>query len=90
VLRALFAPLVNFDAETGEAYNVMAESVTSADGGLTWTVTLNPGFTFHNGEAVTAASFVNAWNYGAVGANGQQNNSFYSTIAGYEALNPSE
>ena len=90
VLRALFAPLINFDAETGEMYNVMAESVTSADGGLTWTITLNPGFTFHNGEPVTAASFVNAWNYGALGANGQQNNSFYSTIVGYAELTPAE
>ncbi len=90
VLRALFAPLINFDAETGEMYNVVAESVTSADGGVTWTITLNPGFTFHNGEPVTAASFVNAWNYGALGANGQQNNSFYSTIVGYAELNPAE
>jgi oligopeptide transport system substrate-binding protein len=90
VLRALFAPLINFDAETGEMYNVVAESVTSADGGVTWTITLNSGWTFHNGEPVTAESFVNAWNYGADGANGQQNNSFYSTIAGYDALNPSE
>jgi len=88
VLRALFAPLINFDAETGAAYNVVAQSVTSADGGKTWTITLNPGWTFHNGEPVTAASFVNAWNYGALGANGQQNNSFYTTIVGYAEINP--
>jgi len=90
VLRALFAGLINYDAETGVSYNVVADSVTSADGGVTWTITLKPGFTFHNGEPVTAASFVNAWNYGALGANGQQNNSFYSTIVGYDALNPVE
>jgi ABC-type oligopeptide transport system substrate-binding subunit len=90
VLRSLFAPLVQFDAETNEPFNLQAESVTSADNGKTWTITLKPGFTFHNGEPVTASSFVNAWNYGAVGANGQQNNSFYSNIVGYEALNPSE
>jgi oligopeptide transport system substrate-binding protein len=87
VLRALFAPLITFDAVTGEQYYVSAESITTDDGGLTWTVTLKPGFTFHNGEPVTAASFVNAWNYGALGANAQQNNSFYATIAGYCDIN---
>jgi oligopeptide transport system substrate-binding protein len=90
VLRAMFAPLINYDAETGAMFNVVAQSVTSADAGVTWTITLNPGWTFTNGEPVTAASFVNAWNYGALGANGQQNNSFYATIVGYDALNPAE
>lgn len=90
VLRALFAPLINYRADTGEMYNVVAQSVTSSDGGVTWTITLNPGWTFHNGEPVTADSFINAWNFGANGANAQQNNSFYSTIVGYDALNPSE
>ena len=90
VLRALFAPLVQFDPFTAEPFFLAAESVTSADGGKTWTITLRPGFTFHNGEAVTAQSFVDAWNYGADGANGQQNNSFYRNIAGCDVLNPPE
>jgi ABC-type transport system substrate-binding protein len=88
VLRALFSPLVQFDAETNEPFNLVAESITSTDGGQTWTVAIAPGWTFHNGEPVTAASFVNAWNYGADGANGQQNNSFYRNFVGYPELNP--
>ena len=88
VLRALFAPLVQFDAFTGEAFNLVAASITSADGGKTWVITLNPGFTFHNGEAVTAQSFVDAWSYGATAANAQQNNSFYRNIVGYDVLSP--
>ena len=90
VIRALFSPLVQFDAETNEPFNLVADSVVSDDGGLTWTITLKPGFTFHNGEPVTSSSFVNAWNFGAVAANGQQNNSFYANIVGYDVLNPSE
>jgi ABC-type transport system substrate-binding protein len=88
VLRALFSPLVRFDPETNEPFNLVAESITSDDGGQTWTVVIAPGWTFHDGEPVTAASFVNAWNYGADGANGQQNNSFYRNFVGYPELNP--
>jgi ABC-type transport system substrate-binding protein len=88
VLRALFSPLVQFDWETNEPFNLVAESITSSDGGQTWTVVIAPGWTFHNGEPVTAASFVNAWNFGADGANAQQNNSFYRNFVGYPELNP--
>jgi ABC-type transport system substrate-binding protein len=88
VLKALFTGLVGFDAETSEQFNAHAESITTDDGGTTWTVVLKDGWTFHNGEPVTADSYINAWNFGAVGANGQQNNSFYSSIVGYPELNP--
>lgn len=89
VLRTLFSPLVDYDPFTGEPFNEVAESITSDDNGKTWTITLKDGYTFHNGEPVTAQSFVDAWNYGADGANAQQNNSFYFNIVGYDELNPS-
>lgn len=89
VLRALFSGLVQFDWATNEPYNLVADTITSDDGGQTWTITIKDGWTFHDGEPVTAESFVNAWNYGALGANGQQNNSFYANIVGYDELNPS-
>lgn len=88
VLKALFKGLVDFDPVSTEPFNQVAESITSDDGGQTWTIVIKDGWTFHDGEAVTAASFVNAWNYGALGANGQQNNSFYGNIVGYADLNP--
>lgn len=88
VLDTLFKGLVEFDARTTEPYNEVADSITSDDGGKTWTITLKPGWTFHNGEAVTAASFVNSWNFGADAANAQANNSFFSNIVGYADLNP--
>lgn len=87
-LRALFTGLVQYDPCTNEAFNAHAESITSDDGGKTWTIVLKPGWTFHNGEPVTAASYVNAWNFGADPANAQQNNSFYQGIIGYAELNP--
>jgi ABC-type transport system substrate-binding protein len=88
VLRALFRGLVNLDAETNELYNAHAESIQSDDGGVTWTIVLKPGWTFHDGTPVTAESYVKAWSYGADGANAQQNNGFYANIVGYDELNP--
>jgi ABC-type oligopeptide transport system substrate-binding subunit len=90
VNRALFRGLTQLDAETNSIVNMMAESFTSEDGGLTWTIVLKDGWTFHNGEAVTADSYINAWNYGALGSNAMQNNSHYSKIAGYDDMNPEE
>ena len=88
VLRALFRGLTNLEASTNEMYNAHAESITSDDGGKTWTIVLKPGWTFHDGTPVTAESYVKAWSYGADPANAQQNNSFYSGIVGYDELNP--
>lgn len=42
----------------------MGESITSDDQTV-WTIKLKPGWTFHNGEPVTAQSFEDAWNAGA-------------------------
>ncbi|MEH1012270.1 ABC transporter substrate-binding protein [Micromonospora sp. CPCC 206060] len=84
VLAALFSPLVDYDAEN-KPYEVAAESVTSSDN-TTWTIKLKPGYTFHNGEAVTADNYLDAWNYGAYGPNGQNSSYFFEKIAGYADL----
>src|SRR6478609_9399456 len=75
VLAALFAPLVDYDAQN-KPYEVAAESITTEDNKV-WTVKLKPGYTFHNGEKVTADSYIDSWNYGAYGPNGQNNNFFF-------------
>lgn len=84
VLAALFSPLVNYD-EAKQAYEVAAESVTSEDN-VTWTIRLKDGYTFHNGEQVTADNYIDAWNYGAYAPNGQGSSYFFEKIAGYEDL----
>ncbi len=83
----LFTGLVQFDGKTGEQYMANAESITSEDGGKTWTIKLRPGWTFHNGEPVTAASYVDAWSFGARAELGFQNNGFYKRFVGYDELN---
>ncbi len=82
VLAALFSPLVSFN-DDNKPVEVAAESVTSTPDNKVWTVKLKDGYTFHNGEKVTADNYINAWNYAAYGPNGQGNNYFFSRIAGF-------
>ena len=85
VLFVLFTGLVEYDARTAAPANAMAESITSDDQ-QSWTIKIKPGWTFHNGEAVTARSFVDAWNYGAYAPNAAGNSSSLSKIEGYDDL----
>lgn len=86
VMSALFTGLVEYNAETTEVeYSGVAESIESEDN-TTWTVTLKPDWTFHDGTPVTAASFVDAWNYGALSTNAQGGSYFFANIAGYGDL----
>lgn len=85
VLRAVFKGLVDYRPRTTEPFDQVAASIETDDN-QTYDITLEDGWTFHNGEAVTAQSFVDAWNYGAYGPNAQQNSNFYAPITGYDDL----
>ena len=77
VLNALFSPLIDYDQETGEPFPVVATEVPTSDDNINWTITINEGWTFHNGDPVTAQSFVDAWNWAAYGPNAANNGYFF-------------
>jgi oligopeptide transport system substrate-binding protein len=85
VLASLFYPLVRFD-ENSAPYVVAAESITHDKDNKVWTIKLRSGFTFSNGEPVTADNYINAWNYGAYGPNAQLASYFFSRIDGYAQM----
>lgn len=86
VIDAVWTPLVTFDTESRTVtYDGAAQSVTSDDN-IRWTITLKPGWTFHDGTPVTAQSYVNAWNYTALSTNAQGASYFFSNVVGYDAL----
>ncbi|MFJ9947830.1 ABC transporter substrate-binding protein [Kitasatospora sp. NPDC091207] len=87
VLGAVFAGLVEYDNKTNEPKLRVAESIESADSKL-WTIKLKDGYTFHNGEKVTAQSFVDAWNWGANQDNAAEGLPFFAKIDGSEELAP--
>jgi oligopeptide transport system substrate-binding protein len=85
-MGVLYAPLT-FVNDDGSLSFRQAESVTSTDN-TTWTVKLKSGWTFQNGEPVTAQSYVDAWNYTAYGPNAWANNGQFQNVVGYTDLNP--
>ncbi|MFE2042522.1 ABC transporter substrate-binding protein [Streptomyces sp. NPDC059477] len=84
IVNALFTGLVEYHPDTAEPRTAVARSIESSDSRV-YRITLNPGWTFHDGTPVTAASFVDAWNYTAYGPNRLQGADYLSHIQGYEA-----
>ncbi|MGP4112991.1 peptide ABC transporter substrate-binding protein [Streptomyces sp. 4N509B] len=89
VLDMIFRGLKQYNPETGEAEDMMAESIETDDQ-QTFTITIEDGWTFHDGTPVTAESYVDAWNYGAHLDNQQVGSYFFQFIQGYEDVHPAE
>lgn len=78
ILDLMFAGLVYYAAD-GSVHDDVAQSIETTDS-KNYTVKIKSGLTFSDGSAVTASSFVDAWNAGAKGAN--LSAYFFSPIAG--------
>ncbi|WP_407344331.1 ABC transporter substrate-binding protein [Pengzhenrongella phosphoraccumulans] len=81
VVDLLFAGLIRYDAK-GAPHNEVAQSIETTDA-QTYTITLKPDWTFTNGDPITATSFVDAWNYGALLSNAQLSSYFFESIEGF-------
>ncbi|MFH8291145.1 ABC transporter substrate-binding protein [Streptomyces sp. NPDC018059] len=89
ILDMIFRGLKRYDPKTGEAKNMVAESIATKDA-QNFTVKIKKGWTFSNGEKITAKSFVDAWNYGANARNNQKNAYFFGYIDGYDKVHPEQ
>jgi oligopeptide transport system substrate-binding protein len=89
VLDMIFRGLKRYDPDSGKAEDMLAEKIETSDS-QNFTVTVKDGWTFSNGEKVTAKSFVDAWNYGASLKNNQRNAYFFSYIEGYDKAHPED
>ncbi|MFG2778720.1 ABC transporter substrate-binding protein [Streptomyces prunicolor] len=87
VLDMVFRGLKRYDPKTGKAEDMLADKIDTTDS-QNFTVTIKSGWKFSNGEAVTAKSFVDAWNYGASLKNNQKNAYFFGYIEGYDKVHP--
>ncbi|MFE2034564.1 ABC transporter substrate-binding protein [Streptomyces scopuliridis] len=87
VLDMVFRGLKRYNPKTGKAENALAERIDTTDS-THFTVTVKDGWTFSDGEKVTARSFVDAWNYGANVDNNQKNAYFFQYIDGYDKVHP--
>ncbi|UNX55657.1 ABC transporter substrate-binding protein [Georgenia sp. TF02-10] len=88
ILDLIFAGLVSYDAD-GAMHNEVAESIETEDS-QNYTITLKDGWTFSDGSPVTANSFVDAWNQGALLSNGHLSSYFFEPIEGFSLEEDSE
>ncbi len=84
IIDRLFAGLMSYDA-AGNPSPEVARSIETTDN-VNYRITLKPGWKFSDGSPVTAHSFVDAWNYGALSTNAQLQQSFFSPIEGFEEV----
>jgi len=89
VVDALFTGLVEYDPRTAAPTDAVAESIETTDSRV-YTITLEDGWTFHDGTPVTAQSFADAWNYTAYSPNAQQSASFFAQIQGFSDVNTAD
>ena len=87
IVDRLFAGLSYYDAHGG-VHDEVAQSISSPDS-KNFTIKLKPGWTFTDGSPVTARSFVDAWNYGALSTNAQLQSYAYTPIVGYDDVSAS-
>ncbi|MFI5781406.1 ABC transporter substrate-binding protein [Nocardia sp. NPDC051570] len=81
VVDRLFAGLKYYDAN-GKSYNEVAQSIDTTDR-QHYKITLKD-WKFSDGTPVTAKSFVDAWNYGALGTNAQLQSWVFAPIVGFD------
>lgn len=91
VLTSLFAGLVELDPGTGKPSwgrpndRSVARQITTVDA-QTWIIQLEEDWQFHDGEPVTARSFVDAWNDAALGSNPRAMGFLFRDIVGFDQL----
>ncbi|MHB1063046.1 MAG: peptide ABC transporter substrate-binding protein [Georgenia sp.] len=88
ILDLIFEGLVYYDAD-GAAHNAVAESIETDDA-QNYTITIKEGLTFTDGSPITSASFVDAWNQGALLSNGHLSSYFFEPIEGFSYDEDSE
>ncbi|MGW4381141.1 peptide ABC transporter substrate-binding protein [Kitasatospora sp. NPDC004531] len=87
IVQNLFKGLADYDPSNGKLRMQVADKIDTSDA-QTYNVTLKSGWTFHDGTAVTAKSFVDAWNWAASTKNNQINSSWFADIQGYTDVHP--
>lgn len=82
IVDRLFSGLRYID-NRGTLHDEVAESIETTDQ-QHYVIRLRPGWTFSDGSPVTAKSFVDAWNFGALVTNAQLQSYTYGPIAGFD------
>lgn len=96
ILDEIFDPLVKYTLPAPSAPSKaeinadVAESITPNSDSSVWTIKLKSGQVFSDGTPIVSDDYIDAWNYGAYGPNGQLSASFFEIIKGYDQMQLSE
>ncbi|CAM3527837.1 peptide ABC transporter substrate-binding protein [Stackebrandtia soli] len=85
IAERVYAGLYSYNND-GTLKPIIADGEPTSEDSKTWTIKLKEGFTFHNGEPITAETFVKSWNYAVDGTNANVGAYFFSQIAGYNEM----
>jgi peptide/nickel transport system substrate-binding protein len=77
-----------YEAASGTAEPLLAESYTVSDDGLVYTIKLRQGVKFHNGAAMTVDDVVYSYNYLRDSKNGSPGAGDYSMVTEIKAVDP--
>ncbi|MBJ3778250.1 ABC transporter substrate-binding protein [Acuticoccus mangrovi] len=77
-----------YEGVGGEAIPLLAESYEVSDDGLTYTIKLREGVTFHTGQPMSAEDVAYSYNYIRDPANGSPGAGDFSMIESVEAIDP--
>ncbi|MDN2567179.1 ABC transporter substrate-binding protein [Aquibium sp. A9E412] len=77
-----------YESADGEALPLLAESYEISDDGLTYTIRLREGVTFHTGKAMTAEDVAYSYNYIRDPENGSPGAGDFAIIDTVEAVDP--
>ncbi|WP_405100564.1 ABC transporter substrate-binding protein [Micromonospora sp. NBC_01412] len=89
IIDWMWTGLVEYPNDGGAPRNALAESIETADSKV-YKIKIKQDTKFHDGTAVKAKNFVDAWNWGAHSPNGAQNSSFFADIQGFEDVNTAD
>lgn len=86
MLQQISSALFRYDPKTSQPVKDLAESLTANGNNTVFTVKIRNQAEFSDGTDVKAKNFVDAWNYGAYGPNGQLEQSFFEPIKGFDEV----
>jgi ABC-type transport system substrate-binding protein len=87
ILDIVQPPLLEADPETAGLTPVVAQSVESNDDASEFTITLNEGWTFENGDPIDADAYIRAWNHAAYGPNATQTGAtWWNLVEGFDEV----
>lgn len=90
MIKSLFDGLMDYEPGTTELKNDLAEHYEISEDGLTYTFTLRPGVTFHNGREMTAADVKYSLERTVNPQTQSPGAGFFSSIEGFDEVSSGE